>query len=288
MKIYDRQLKKTIEEKDYNTLPVKLLYNNILGRTIVKTILVKKTISKLNGKRYSSKRSVRIIPKFIKKHQINMEDYPVVEYKSFNDFFKRIKKEEYINIDTNPDSFISPCDCKLSVYKASENTFKIKGVSYDLELLLKSKFLAQDYKDGYVVVCRLTPDNYHRYCYIDNGYHDANKKIKGNLNTVRPIATTKKDVFITNARSYTVLDTSNFGQVIQIEVGALMVGKIKNNYTNHSFKKGEEKGFFEYGGSTIILLVKNDKVKIDNYLLNNTKNGYETIVSIGDKIGVKR
>ena len=67
-----------------------------------------------------------------------------------------------------------------------------------------------------------------------------------------------------------------------------MVGKIKNNYTNHSFKKGEEKGFFEYGGSTIILLVKNDKVKIDNYLLNNTKNGYETIVSIGDKIGVKR
>lgn len=266
---------------------LRFLYNTILGRILL-LFITKATFSKIATKFLDSNASRILIKPFVKKYKIDTELYIDKKYKSFNDFFKRIKKEEYINIDTNPDSFISPCDCKLSVYKASENTFKIKGVSYDLELLLKSKFLAQDYKDGYVVVCRLTPDNYHRYCYIDNGYHDANKKIKGNLNTVRPIATTKKDVFITNARSYTVLDTSNFGQVIQIEVGALMVGKIKNNYTNHSFKKGEEKGFFEYGGSTIILLVKNDKVKIDNYLLNNTKNGYETIVSIGDKIGVKR
>ena len=266
---------------------LRFLYNTILGRILL-LFITKATFSKIATKFLDSNISRILIKPFVKKYKIDTELYIDKKYKSFNDFFKRIKKEEYINIDTNPDSFISPCDCKLSVYKASENTFKIKGVSYDLELLLKSKFLAQDYKDGYVVVCRLTPDNYHRYCYIDNGYHDANKKIKGNLNTVRPIATTKKDVFITNARSYTVLDTSNFGQVIQIEVGALMVGKIKNNYTNHSFKKGEEKGFFEYGGSTIILLVKNDKVKIDNYLLNNTKNGYETIVSIGEKIGVKR
>ena len=266
---------------------LRFLYNTILGRILL-LFITKATFSKIATKFLDSNISRILIKPFVKKYKIDTELYIDKKYKSFNDFFKRIKKEEYINIDTNPDSFISPCDCKLSVYKASENTFKIKGVSYDLELLLKSKFLAQDYKDGYVVVCRLTPDNYHRYCYIDNGYHDANKKIKGNLNTVRPIATTKKDVFITNARSYTVLDTSNFGQVIQIEVGALMVGKIKNNYTNHSFKKGEEKGFFEYGGSTIILLVKNDKVKIDNYLLNNTKNGYEIFVSIGDKIGVKR
>ncbi len=266
---------------------LRFLYNTILGRILL-LFITKATFSKIATKFLDSNISRILIKPFVKKYKIDTELYIDKKYKSFNDFFKRIKKEEYINIDTNPDSFISPCDCKLSVYKASENAFKIKGVSYDLELLLKSKFLAQDYKDGYVVICRLTPDNYHRYCYIDNGYHDANKKIKGNLNTVRPIATTKKDVFITNARSYTVLDTSNFGQVIQIEVGALMVGKIKNNYTNHSFKKGEEKGFFEYGGSTIILLVKNDKVKIDNYLLNNTKNGYETIVSIGDKIGVKR
>ena len=148
--------------------------------------------------------------------------------------------------------------------------------------------LANDYSDGYVMVCRLTPDDYHRYCYIDDGYHDANKKIKGLLHTVRPIAVEQKDVFVTNSRSYTVLDTVNFGQVIQIEVGALMVGKIKNNYTNYRFKKGEEKGFFEYGGSTIILLVNKENVKIDNYLINNTKNGYETKIKIGERIGVKK
>ena len=263
---------------------LRFLYNTILGRILL-LFITKATFSKIATKFLDSNISRILIKPFVKKYKIDTELYIDKKYKSFNDFFKRIKKEEYINIDTNPDSFISPCDCKLSVYKASENTFKIKGVSYDLELLLKSKFLAQDYKDGYVVVCRLTPDNYHRYCYIDNGYHDANKKIKGNLNTVRPIATTKKDVFITNARSYTVLDTSNFGQVIQIEVGALMVGKIKNNYTNHSFKKGEEKGFFEYGGSTIIILTEKDTYVPRQDLMQNTRRGYETKLLQGHVLG---
>ena len=196
------------------------------------------------------------------------------------------KKE--INIDEDREAFISPCDCKLSVYKASDETFRIKHVNYSLDSLLKNSELAKEYKDDYVVICRLTPDNYHRYCYIDSGYHGINKKIKGVLNTVRPIAVENKKVYVTNQRSYTILDTDNFGKVIQVEVGALMVGKIKNEHKNYFFTKGEEKGFFKYGGSTIILLVKKDNVKIDNYLINNTKKGYETIINMGDKIGIKK
>ena len=280
-------MKEVVKINDKESLVLRFLYNTFIGRIIL-LFITRVSFSKVATKFLDSRSSKILINNFVKKYNINEDLFEDKKYKSFNDYFVRNKKEEYIKIDKNPNSFICPCDCKLSVYKTNDKKFRIKHVDYELETLLKSKVLADEYKDDYVMICRLTPDDYHRYCYIDDGYHDANKKIKGLLHTVRPIAIEQKNVFVTNSRSYTVLDTVNFGQVIQIEVGALMVGKIKNNYTNYQFKRGEEKGFFEYGGSTIILLVKKDKVKIDNYLINNTKKGYETKISIGEKIGTKK
>lgn len=279
-------MKEVVKINDKESLVLRFLYNTFIGRIIL-LFITRVSFSKIATKFLDSRSSKILINNFIKKYNIDEGLFEDKKYKSFNDYFTRNKKKEYINIDKNPNNFICPCDCKLSVYKANDKKFRIKHVDYELETLLKSKVLADEYKDDYVMICRLTPDDYHRYCYIDDGYHDANKKIKGLLHTVRPIAIEQKNVFVTNSRSYTVLDTVNFGQVIQVEVGALMVGKIKNNYTNYQFKRGEEKGFFEYGGSTIILLVKKDKVKIDNYLINNTKRGYETKISIGEKIGIK-
>lgn len=278
-------MKETIKEEE--DLTIKFLYDTFLGRILL-LFITRVTFSKIITNFLDSRYSIILIKPFIKKYNIDTSLYENKKYKSFNEYFIRNKKEEYINIDKNINDLISPCDCKLSAYNVKDNIFKVKHVSYNLELLLKDKSLAEEYKNDYVIVCRLSPDNYHRYCYIDNGYHINNKKIRGKLDTVRPEIVGKEKVYVTNSRSYTVLNTDNFGKVIQVEVGALMVGKIKNNYKEHEFTKGEEKGYFKYGGSTIILLVKKDKVKIDNYLINNTKNGYETIINIGDKIGVKK
>lgn len=287
MKIYDRKLKKAIEEKDYNALPVKLLYNNILGRTIVKTILVKKTISKLNGKRYSSKRSVRIIPKFIKKHQINMEDYPIVEYKSFNDFFTREIKPEKRPIDRDSNALISCADSLLTVYTIDDNlTFKLKNSYYTVDELLQNKTLSKKYTNGYCLIFRLTVRDYHHYCFIDEGTCENEVEIKGVLHTVNPIANKKVKVYKENNREYTTLHTKNFDDVVMIEVGALMVGKIKNN-NKKSFQKGEEKGYFEFGGSTVILLFKENTIKIDEDIINNSQQEIETRVKMGEKIGEK-
>lgn len=263
------------------------LYNTFLGRIIL-LFITRVSFSKIMTIFLNSRSSKLLINNFVNKYGINTEEFEEKKYKSFNDYFVRNKKEEYIKIENDSDVLISPCDCKMSVYNASDRNFKIKNVDYNLELLLKNNELALEYENSYVVICRLSPGDYHRYCYIDNGYHKENNKIKGILHTVRPIAVEKKKVFVTNSRSYTVLNTENFGKITQIEVGALMVGKIKNNYSNYQFKKGEEKGFFEYGGSTIILLVKKDDVKIDNYLINNTKKGYETKINIGNRIGIKK
>lgn len=280
-------MRKTVKIDNKDSLALRFLYNTFLGRTIL-LLITRVFFSKVVTKFLDSRLSKILIPLFNKKYKINKNLYEKKRYKSFNDYFIRKKKEEYINIEKDSNVLISPCDCKISVYEANNKIFKIKHSFYNLESLLKSKMLSNEYNDGYVAICRLEPGDFHRYCYIDDGYHDAHKRIKGILHTVRPIAINKKNVFITNSRSYTVLETTNFGRVIQIEVGALMVGKIKNHHTNCGFKKGEEKGYFKYGGSTIILLFKKDMVEIDKELIDNTKNGYETIVSIGEKIGIKK
>ena len=130
-------------------------------------------------------------------------------------------------------------------------------------------------------------DDYHRYCYIDNGTKSVNTYIPGELHTVQPIALQNYNIYKRNCREYTILHTENFNDIIQIEVGALLVGKIVNHHGEYTFKKGQEKGMFEFGGSTIVLLVKNDIVDIDKEIFENTNQGLETIVKYGERIGEK-
>ena len=108
------------------------------------------------------------------------------------------------------------------------------------------------------------------------------------LYTVRPIALEKYNIYKQNSREYTILETENFGDIVQIEVGATMVGRIKNHHEKYEFTKGEEKGMFLFGGSTIVLLIEKNKVEIDQEIIDNTNNNYETIVKLGTKIGIKK
>jgi phosphatidylserine decarboxylase len=67
----------------------------------------------------------------------------------------------------------------------------------------------------------------------------------------------------------------------------MLVGRIKNHHQRYSFSRGEEKGMFEYGGSTVVLMTMPGAVEIDSVFLENTEEGYETVVKMGEKIGVK-
>jgi phosphatidylserine decarboxylase len=166
-----------------------------------------------------------------------------------------------------------------------DSSFDIKGSRYNLKTIIKED-LTNKYADGYALIFRLEVSDYHRFHFIDDGTRDDYKYIKGKLNTVQPIAYNKK-IFHTNCREYTTLHTKNFGDVIEVDVGALCVGKITNNKEITKFKKGDEKGYFEFGGSTIILFVEDKKITIDNDILLNSTLGKETIVSCGEKIGKK-
>ena len=261
------------------------LYNTQFGRFFLK-IIYNTLISKFIGFILNRRISRLFIKSYVKKNNIDLSLYEEKKYKSFNDFFiRKIKNIKKIN-DNN--AFISNCDCYISIYSITDDLIlNIKNSKYSIESLIQNKEMAKEFSNGYAVIYRLEPSNYHRYIYVDNGKMTNHKKIKGKLHTVNPIVYDKYKVFAENTREISVLETSNFGKIIQIEVGALCVGKIKNNYKK-DYNRYEEKGYFEFGGSTIIHLIKKDSINFDTELISNSKNNIETRVNIGDIIGRKK
>lgn len=267
-----------IEESKIN----QFLYNNYIGRILLKIIILP-FVSKIMGLYQDSQISKYSISNFIKRNNINMEDYQKEDYKTFNEFFTRKIKDNKREINSDNNTLISPCDAKVLAVKIEENsTFNIKNSTYHINDLTGIDMFNK-YQNGYALIFRLTVEDYHRYSYIDSGYQEENHKIKGLLHTVRPIAVYNEKVFTRNERNWTILHTDNFGDVVYIEVGALLVGKIINHNEHNKFTKGEEKGYFKFGASTIILLVNN--IKIDTDILKNSKDNIETIVKLGEKIG---
>lgn len=258
------------------------LYKTVPGRIILKP-LVQPPITKLGGLILSTRLSALYVDRFIKNNRIDMSDYEERKYRSFNDFFTRTILPGKRPFDESPASLISPCDSALTVYDINESSqFHIKSSVYTAEELIGEN--ADGYSGGKCLVFRLAVHNYHRYCFIDSGSAGKTKKIKGVFHTVMPISEEYK-VFARNSREDTLLHTDNFGDVHQIEVGALMVGKISNRIINGNFRRGEEKGMFEFGGSTIVLLLKKEAAEIRPDITENSKKGIETPVKYGEKIG---
>lgn len=264
---------------------LKFLYETCLGRSILK-ILCKPSVSETVGGFLDSKASVFLIPHFIKKNKIDLADYESADFACFNDCFSRKIKAEKRPVNKDEGSLISPCDGLLSVYRINDLTvLPVKQSQYTVTDLLKDEDLAGEFKDGYCFVFRLCVDHYHRYCYIDNGMKGKNTFIPGVLHTVRPIALRNTPVFAQNCREYTILETEHFGKCIQMEVGALFVGKISNHHQEYTFTKGEEKGCFLYGGSTIIVLTRKDSVNLDDFVMSELNSGCEIPVRMGQRIG---
>lgn len=264
---------------------LRFLYYHRLGAPMLR-LLTSRWVSKLAGSYMDGRLSRHKIKKYVKKHGIVMSDYIDEEYKSFNAFFTRRIKPELRPFDFAPEALCSPCDGKLSAYRITEDLkFNAKGFDYDLNTLLGDGTLATEFLGGTCMVFRLAVTDYHRYMFFDSGVASGNKFIKGRLHTVQPAALEKRRVFTENCREITALDTDNFGKAVQVEIGAMMVGRIVNTVKFGPFERGQEKGRFEFGGSTVILLIQKDKAELDEEFFRNTELDRETIVKCGEKIG---
>ena len=264
---------------------LRFLYYRKVGRPILR-LCSARWMANTYARYLNSRLSKRKIKKFIRRNGIDMSEYKQVKYRSFNEFFTREIKPECRPVDRDESSLISPCDGKLTAFKIDENSiFRVKGFDYSMNTLLKNEELARQFEGGVCLIFRLCVDDYHRYIYFDRGTAEDNVFIKGRLHTVQPTALAKRRVFTENCREYTLLHTENFGDALQVEVGAMFVGRIVN-HAKKQFERGEEKGKFEFGGSTILLILKKDVVEIDGEILKNTQEEYETVIKCGERIGI--
>lgn len=284
MKCVDRS-GNIVKQNEAQNRILNVLYKNLLGRVLLKQ-LVKPWISNITGAILSSPCSRCLITPFVKSNKINLAEYEDRAFLSYNDFFTRRIKDGQRTIDHQPNHLIAPCDGKLCVYPITEDSrFTIKNTQYTLHSLLKNKKLADHYEGGVLLLFRLTVDDYHRYCYIDHGKKTKNYHIKGVFHTVNPIANQVLPVYKENTREFTVIDTDNFGRILVMEVGAMLVGKIVNYHEAAIVQRGQEKGRFEFGGSSIIILLEKDSAMIDEDIRYNSANEIETMVKLGERIG---
>lgn len=278
---YDRESKRTIELQEHKQSSVNFLYKNAFGRVLLKLIVARPWFSKLCGVYYNSKLSQKDIAPFINQHKINLGKNTVQDFTTFNEFFTRERNDLG---KTTQYEFPAVADSKLTCYAIGPGTcLDIKNSKYTIEELV-GKNIAKHFGDGLCLVFRLSVDDNHRYIYPDNGSMIFHKKIKGVLHTVRPISSEYK-VFSHNCREVTLLETENFGKMAMIEVGATLVGKIKNHH-KQNFLRNDEKGYFEFGGSTIVVLLEN-KIQIDQDIIDANEKDFEVKVKAGERIGVK-
>ena len=280
--IYDRQNKRYIKEQEYQGKMLRFLYGSPVGRMILATVVARPYFSKLVGCYKKSRFSKREMLSFIEKYNIDTTEYPLKKMRSFNDFFIRKRKISCGNLKKGDLPAIA--DAKLLVYDVTDDLrLDVKQSSYTVAEILGDKKLAKKFRGGKCLIYRLTVDDYHRYHFLDDGVIKRNYKIKGKLHTVRPIAA-KYKVFSQNCREITVMKTDAFKDVVQVEVGATLVGCIKNHNKGRVFRRLQEKGHFEYGGSTILLFMKSNIV-MDEDIIACSKKNIEVKVRIGEKIG---
>ncbi|MGI5901131.1 MAG: phosphatidylserine decarboxylase [Desulfitobacteriia bacterium] len=290
----DRETGHKQEEKVAGDDYLSWLYQTKSGSFFLQTLIKRKLVSYLYGKMQDTSLSKTKIKRFIAENKIDMTEALVEDpsaYRTFNDFFTRQLKPEARPIIRENHVFISPADGRILAWEniVSEKPLPIKGRYCGLAELLQNRKLAREYMGGTCLIIRLTPADCHRFYFPDQGTPSYPIKIKGAYYSVNPKALSKiPNLYSQNKRELTIFYSQNFGKLLMVEVGATFIGSIVQTYRPEKpVLKGSEKGYFKFGGSTIILILKNNKMKVDEDLLINTSRGLETKIKIGEQIGQK-
>lgn len=266
---------------------IRLLYGNCGGRLLL-GLLTKPCVSRAAGRIMDLGASAAFVGFFARRHHIDMSECRKKSFGSFNDFFMRELVTGARSVDMGEDTFVSPCDGRLSVYDISDEGSRlcIKDTSYTLEQLIRDKRLAYRYRGGRAWIFRLCTDDYHRYIYNVSGEQSKVRRIDGLYHTVNPFANDCLPIYKENTREYCLIKTKKLGTILFMEVGAMLVGRIENNdRSRHMAVRGDEKGSFAFGGSTIIIMTQKGAVIPRRDICKNTLHGLETRVLQGEITG---
>ncbi len=293
IQVYNRTTKSYEEELVAGKKYIEWTYESPIGKNITELIAKKKFFSKIYGMFCDTKFSSNKIQSFIENFNIDMtmSKKKVDEFASFNDFFTRELTSDARPINKDENILVSPGDGRITAYENIDldNIVQIKGLTYSLKELIDSDTIASKYSNGICVILRLCPTDYHRFHFVDSGIPYETHHIKGHYYSVNPIALKAiPKLFCENKREWSLFKSDNFKDILHIEVGATCVGSIIQTYSpRNEVNKGDEKGYFKFGGSTTILFFEKDSVKIDNDIIEQSKCGFECKVLLGEQIGSK-
>ena len=293
IKIYNRNSKKYDTENVAGGNYIKWCYESPIGKSFTELLIKKKLFSKVYGKYCDNNLSKNKISSFINDFDIDMSicKNNLNDFRNFNDFFIRELNDDARPIDMDTDKLISPGDGRLFAYTdiSVNDLVQVKDITYSLAELIQDNDIANEYEGGVCLILRLCPTDYHRFHFIDYGTCEKTNFIPGNYYSVNPTALERvAKLYCQNKREWCVFHSENFGDIIHVEVGATCVGSIIQNYKeNTPISKGNEKGYFKFGGSTTILFFKPNTIIVDEDILTQSSLGFETKVNMGETIGKK-
>jgi phosphatidylserine decarboxylase len=288
----DRRSGEIVTETIFQENTLRWLYETAWGHLVFRLFLNHKLFHILYGSYQNLPQSRHRIPEFVNRYGIDITELtlPITDYPSFNAFFSRQLQPYARPFTTSPQVFCAPGDGKVWVYPQlyRHMPLAVKGQSIRLDALLPSSIDTNRYHNGAALVLRLAPQDYHRFHFPDGGLAQAAAYIPGEYHSVNPLALTKVPaVYCRNQRVITQVDTDHFGRIAYVEVGALTVSSIVQTYQPGRVSKGQEKGYFQYGGSTLILLFEPEQIIFDADLVQDSAQGMETHVLAGSPLGIR-
>jgi len=290
IRLYNRQSQSFETEQVPGGSFLAFFYGRTLGRWVARWVWSRVLFSRLYGWIFHQSFSRRQIDRFVAQNHIDMSEVQVPDngFQSFNDFFIRQLKPDARPIANAAKALVSPADSRLKVFQLRDTSLlHIKGVELTLPQLLGAETPVDQFADGLCLQYRLAPRDYHRFGYVEDGVQSPIRVVGGRLYSVSPLALRHMPaIWGENYRHWCIIETRAMGPVLQIEVGATVVGSIIQHRPDGGIcHRGEEKGYFQMGGSTVLVIVQPDRVKIDEDILKNSVNDIETLVRYGEAVG---
>ncbi len=291
-KVYDRLRKKWFSEPILGERWLRAVYTD-RGQKLTGWLLFRAAVmSRCLGRYADAKWSARRIPEVIQNLGIDPREFrdQPESFRTFNEFFTRHLRAGARPFDSSPSACCSPADSRVLAFQQLPDMarFPVKGLQFTLEQLLTGATADEisAFRQGAVVICRLSPADYHRFHFPTAGTVLRQWQVPGRFDSVHPVALAcGKPIFMQNIRQVNLLKLELFGNAAFIEVGAFGVARIVHTHAGGKFAKMDEKGYFQFGGSTLILLFQPGRIKLSQDLLEMTANGFETLVRVGETIG---
>lgn len=287
----DRESGALLTERVFSERELRFFYGGRVGRFLTRFVFSRGPFNTLYGRRQRSRRSKGKIKAFVDRLGIDASEAArhLSDYESLDDFFCRTLRGGARPLDPDPDALLSPTDGRILVFPdlPAGALLTVKSSTVALSQLLVDPDLAARYAGGSAVILRLAPADYHRFHFPADGIASASQTHGSRLHSVHPIALAAGAPSFRNKRAISTLATERFGQLCIVEVGAMVVGTIVQTYVPGPVTRGQEKGTFRFGGSTVVLLAEPGRLRFDPDLIEASAKGLETYVKVGTRLGVR-